>query len=417
MGLAARLEGRPLPCDNETSEQQTQTTGERGNDERQTFRKRTRINTIKQLDLFIFKNLYRAAVDGSKTALQLYAEKQTDGVTITELMTAAHGAMPAAEYLEAKAAALVVQRDNLAEDIKKPGADVSRITSKLIQVQAAIDRREVKPAAANLSAGFIKGLEEAASAKTMRYGRGFETLNKRAGAMRHGQLIVLAARPATGKSAAALQIGYNVAENGAKVLFFPLEMTTQETLERLVLQQQVVDSQTALKAPTEKEKDDIKAFLDDLEAAGNFLIYEGVNQLETIIQTIKEQRPDLVIIDQLTQVRPAQKTKDIRERYVTVTADLKAAAIEHKVAIMLLTQLNREGAKGSPGLENLHESDATGQNADVVLIMTKKEVDSGTPIQRDEVKIHVEKNRGGASGFNVYEVYTGSRFTFNSVSN
>ena len=50
MGIAARLEGRPLPCDNETSEQQTQTIGERGNDERQIFRKRTRINTIKQLD-------------------------------------------------------------------------------------------------------------------------------------------------------------------------------------------------------------------------------------------------------------------------------------------------------------------------------------------------------------------------------
>ena len=50
MGLAARLEGRPLPCDNETSEQQTQTTSERGNYEQQTLRKRTRINTIKQLD-------------------------------------------------------------------------------------------------------------------------------------------------------------------------------------------------------------------------------------------------------------------------------------------------------------------------------------------------------------------------------
>ena len=212
---------------------------------------------------------------------------------------------------------------------------MAAITAKLLRIQAVIDQREVKPAAANLSANFIKKLDEEASAKAMKYGRGFENLTKRAGAIRRGRLIVLAARPAVGKSAAALQIGYNVASTGAKVLFFPLEMTTQETLERLLLQQQIVDSQTALKAPTEAEKEDIKYFLDDVESKGNFLIYEGVNDLETIEQTIKEQQPDLVIIDQLTQVRTSARTKDIRERYIQVTADLKAAAIEYDTAILL----------------------------------------------------------------------------------
>lgn len=370
--------------------------------------------------LFFLKNLYKAAVDGSETIMQLYSENKMDGVSITEIMSAVYNDMPTATYLEAKAEALMIQRDALAEDLKRPGADMAAITAKLLRIQAVIDQREVKPAAANLSANFIKKLDEEASAKAMKYGRGFENLTKRAGAIRRGRLIVLAARPAVGKSAAALQIGYNVASTGAKVLFFPLEMTTQETLERLLLQQQIVDSQTALKAPTEEEKEDIKYFLDDVESKGNFLIYEGVNDLETIEQTIKEQQPDLVIIDQLTQVRTSARTKDIRERYIQVTADLKAAAIEYDTAILLLTQLNRAATdKSAPTLENLHESDATGQNADVVLLMSKEDPNERVPefARRQEITIHVVKNRGGASGFKIHEIFNGERYIFNSISN
>lgn len=375
--------------------------------------------------LFTFRNLYRAAAEGDKTFLQLYTSNQSDGVSITEMLAAVDpggysvGSLVNASYLDAKATALNVQRARLAEELKQSGADVGAITERLLQTQATIDKREVKPAAANLSANFLKILDGEAAAKKIRYGRGFENLDKKAGSMRRGQLIVLAARPATGKSAAALQIGYNVAEKGNKVLFFPLEMTTQETLERLLLQQQIVDSQTSLKFPTEEDKRQIATFLDEVEEAGHFLIYEGVNNLETITQTIKEQRPDLVILDQLTQIRTAKKTKDIRERYVEITADLKHTAIENDTAILLLTQLNREAVgKGAPSLENLHESDATGQNADVVLLMQRKDPDESKPefARRDDIAIYVVKNRGGSSNIRIPQVFDGSRFTFNNVS-
>lgn len=378
--------------------------------------------------LFTFKNLYRLAVEGTeKSFLELYIEKKLGDVGISEMQKAIDGGYEKATsalinsvYLETKATALTLQRKALAEELKTPGADVSAITSKLLQIQAAIERREVKPAAVNLADNFIRLLDEEASAKAMKYGRGFENLTKRAGAIRRGRLIVLAARPATGKSAAALQIGYNVASTGAKVLFFPLEMTTQETLERLLLQQQIVDSQLSLKAPTNAEKAAIVSFLNDVESEGRFLIYEGVNNLETIEQTIKEQRPDLVIIDQLTQVRTTARTKDIRERYIQVTADLKAAAIEYDTAILLLTQLNRAATdQRQPTLENLHESDATGQNADVVLLMSKEDPNERVPefARRQEITIHVVKNRGGASGFKIHELFNGERYTFNSISN
>ena len=373
--------------------------------------------------LFDYRNLYAAAVEGEKTLTQLIAEGKTDGVSITDLIRAADpynegGFLADSVYTEAKAAALVCLRNIYINQLTHTGADVPEVTAKLLKVQDAIDSREAQPAASNLADTLIKSIEDDAKAGRLRYGRGFEDYDRRIGSMKRGQLIVLAARPATGKSAAALQIGYNVAEKGSKVLFFPLEMTTVETVERLLLQQQVVDSREAMEAPNDQEIKQIRLFLDDLEAEGRFLIYEGVNNLETINQIIKEQRPDLVIIDQLTQVKPSHKTKDVRERYMEVTAELKHTAIEYNTAILLLTQLNRASTDQSrPTLENLHESDATGQNADVVLLMKKQEVEGGPKSKKfPEITTYIVKNRGGEDDKQIYQVFDGSRYTFNRIS-
>lgn len=376
--------------------------------------------TLLDASIFQCKELYKAAKEGNKTYLQLMAESKTDGVPLSELIRAKDpdgigGTFAEAAYREARATALLFQRDILINRLSEAGADIPATTEKLLQLQAAIDRRETKPAAAKLSEHFIKALDEEAAAKTMNYGRGFKNLTTRAGSIKRGQLIVLGARPATGKSAAALQIGYDIAKSGGKVLFFPLEMTTQETLERLILQQEIVKSNTQLRAPHEEERAAMIDFLDAVEAKGNFLIYEGVNQLETIEQTIKEQQPDFVVIDQLTQVRIAKKTPDIRTRYVEATAQIKHIAMEYNCAILLLTQLNREAKETPhPTLENLHESDATGQNADVVILMGRQDGDERTPdyARQTIIYMNIVKNRGGESGFFTTQKFYGNRFKF-----
>ena len=89
--------------------------------------------------------------------------------------------------------------------------------------------------------------------------------------------------------------------------------------------------------------------------------------------------------------------------------------MEYNCAILLLTQLNREAKETPhPTLENLHESDATGQNADIVILMGRQDGDERTPdyARQTFVYMNVVKNRGGESGFFTTQKFYGNRFKF-----
>ena len=91
-----------------------------------------------------------------------------------------------------------------------------------------------------------------------------------------------------------------------------------------------------------------------------------INDIERLI---KAEKPYLVVIDQLSQVRGTKK-KDLRESYIEITRNLKRIALEQNVAIILLSQLNRLSTDGrKPRLENLAESDSIGQDADNVFLL------------------------------------------------
>ena len=365
-------------------------------------------------NLFNYPKLRAGIVEG-KDFSQLLQDGQLE-IPFSELNRASGDPLEwGVVYKEARTRGLLTQLAAYAEDLVKPnGTDKRETLKKIEKVQALLDGREYKPKSEKLAENFLKDQEERRNERNARFGEGFTYLDKKTDGINRGQLIVLAARPAAGKSAAALQIGSNVARQGYKTLFLPLEMTTNETLERMLYQQQVIEP-GALKAPRPEEKDEIRAYLENLEERGNFIIYEGLNELEGIRKTIKEEQPYLVIIDQLTQIKPAQKSKDIRERYTEVTSALKAIAIEEHVAIILLTQLNREATRsGRPNLENLHEADSTGQNADVVLILTKGD-ESERVRGVFSADLYIAKHRQGESDVEIPLTFLGNQYKFAPV--
>lgn len=371
--------------------------------------------------IFIHRDLYEAAATGAATFYELYTKGKAGDVTLYEMEKATTGdaiAGPLVKilYLEARIKALNIQKDNYIDQLREPGSNAQEITSKLLAIQTAIENEEATPHKTNLAASFLDQLDKEATENKMRFGKGFEGLDRFTGGIRRGRLIVIAARPAAGKSAAALQIAYSISSKGGKVCYFPLEMTTQETLERLLLQQQIVDSPIVFQHPAAmrpEEREQISGFLSDLEESGRFLIYEGVNKLEAIRRVVKDQRPDLIVLDQLTQIRPAIQAKDIRERYTIVTSELKALAIEYNTAIILLTQLNRESTTTKrPGIEHLHESDSTGQNADLVLELQRVDEEKTEGQRFKPVNIFITKNRQGESNRRIEQMFIGDTYTF-----
>jgi replicative DNA helicase len=228
------------------------------------------------------------------------------------------------------------------------------------------------------------------------------------------------ARPSVGKSAFCLQVAVNVAKRGRKVLFLPLEMSAAETMDRIVMRyvdQSVVKYRDIhrgrLSVDQTAEVTKVVNQIDTL--SDSFLIYENVRDIEQIKTLIQNEHPDLIVIDQLSQIRNGNDQQTVRERYVEVTRTLKAIALEENVAIWLPCQMNRESSKsGMVSIDYLKESGSIEEDADIVLILSNKKDKDGNYEANDagrKVKLEVAKNRQGRCASEEL-IFIGPRFTF-----
>jgi replicative DNA helicase len=101
-----------------------------------------------------------------------------------------------------------------------------------------------------------------------------------------------------------------------------------------------------------------------------------------------------VIVDYLQLIRPLSKTYNREQEISTISRELKKAALTEQVAIIALSQLNREAEEKEPKLSHLRESGALEQDADVV-ILPFRPVDYGVDAAPNLLKLKVEKNRRG----------------------
>lgn len=358
--------------------------------------------------VFHFSKLFEAIRDGA-TIGQLGADFATgkyEGLTFAELMGAEGSG---AFYYGALGDAHNEQRKRYIAKLEAEPDRQEFWVDKITEITNIINSKETKPRCANFSDLFMEELTARQNERNPRYG--IKQLDKATEGLHRGQLVVLSARPGCGKSALALQITNNVIDNGYKVMYLPLEMTEYETFQRMIIQQQVVYDSEEAKNPSAEKKEEISRFLMDLEQSGLFAMYYGLNGIADIEKKIKEEQPFLVVVDQLTQVEPVGKAKDIREKYILMTNALKRIALNENVCILALHQLNREGeGKKKPTLSNLAESDSVGRDADVVLALNEHEETNNEEL--DALELIIAKNRQGAVGAKIPLHFHGARYTF-----
>ena len=225
---------------------------------------------------------------------------------------------------------------------------------------------------------------------------GLPTLDMRMGGMGRGELVVLAARPGVGKTALVSQIAVYNADRGRPGLVISIEMTGAELANRILCGEAGVDNKTIRSGRIKPEEIDRMS-----EAAIELrrtpvLVWEAARvTLPQVIARAKLAKMthgiQWVAIDYLGLIRQSGQRIERREHIGECTRGLKALAKELQVPVVLLAQLNRQGADGEPQLHHLAESGDVERDADMVLFLH--------PDEDPHVKLIVAKNRGGETGF------------------
>ena len=245
---------------------------------------------------------------------------------------------------------------------------------------------------------------------------GFADLDRTTAGFQPGTLIILAARPAMGKTAFALSMARNIAvEMNKPIAFFSLEMTAVELVMRLICSESGISGERLKKGdklPDWEKKQlytksqiltEAPIFIDDTPQLTIF-------ELRAKCRRLKQQHDiQMVFIDylQLMQAGGDQNKNGNREQEISlISRQLKALSKELGVPVLALSQLSRavetRGGTKKPQLSDLRESGAIEQDADIVMFIYRPEYyqiyedDNGSTVGMADIII--AKHRSGETG-------------------
>ena len=227
---------------------------------------------------------------------------------------------------------------------------------------------------------------------------GLRDMDDLMGGLQPSDLVILAGRPAMGKTALATNIAFHVAQHyrfeplpdgrnetlsGGIVGFFSLEMSAEQLATRIISEQAAVPSETIRRGKTtQSEFDrlvDVAARLQSIplyiDATGGL----SVAQMAARARRLKRQKGlDLLVVDYVQLLQgSSRRSSDSRVQEITeITTSLKALAKELNVPILALSQLSRQVEQREdkrPQLADLRESGSIEQDADVVLFVYREE--------------------------------------------
>jgi replicative DNA helicase len=245
---------------------------------------------------------------------------------------------------------------------------------------------------------------------------GFNDLDARTAGFQKGTLLILAARPAMGKTALALTMARNMAVDFNKpVAIFSLEMTATELMSRLIAAESGIDAKKfKLKGELQDwEKEQLRSKTNALAHAPMYIDDNPgltIFELRAKCRRLKQKYDiQMVFIDylQLMSGGDTMKTGGNREQEISyISRQLKALSKEIGVPIMALSQLSRavetRGGSKRPQLSDLRESGAIEQDADMVMFVYRPsyygiDVENGMSTE-GLAKLIIAKHRSGEPG-------------------
>lgn len=236
---------------------------------------------------------------------------------------------------------------------------------------------------------------------------GFTDLDVKTSGFHGSELILVAARPAMGKTAFVLNIAqYMAFRKNITVAIFSLEMPKEQLVNRLFSLESHVDSQ---KIRTGNLEDgDWENLIESAGVIGksNLIIDDTggitVSELRSKCRKYKlEHNLGIIIIDYLQLMSGRKRTESRQNEVSEISRSLKALARELDVPIIALSQLSRavEGREDKrPMLSDLRESGAIEQDADVVMFLYRDEYYNKDSDKKGIAEVIISKQRSGATG-------------------
>jgi replicative DNA helicase len=244
---------------------------------------------------------------------------------------------------------------------------------------------------------------------------GFIELDRMTSGLHAAEMIVIAARPAMGKTAFAMNIAEHVTMDiGKSVAVFSLEMSSQQLVQRILCSRARVDLQRVRNGfLSDRDFPNLTAAASQVAAANMFIDDTPgltISELRAKARRMKSQQDiQLIVIDYLQLLRSmSRRAQDNRQLEISeISAGIKALAKELALPIIVIAQLNRQPdtrAKegGRPRLSDLRESGSIEQDADLVGLLVRPEYyeidDEGKQERAGEAELIIAKQRNGPTG-------------------
>jgi replicative DNA helicase len=236
---------------------------------------------------------------------------------------------------------------------------------------------------------------------------GFSELDDMTHGLHPGQLVILAARPAVGKSTLALDIARNAAiKHNKPVIFFSLEMGRAEIAMRLLSAESRIylqsmrkgslnDNDWARIASVRGEINSAPLYIDD---SPNMTLVEIRAKCRRLAKLVGL---EMIVIDYIQLMTSGKKVESRQQEVSEFSRALKLLAKELGVPVIAISQLNRNSEKSEnkkPELSHLRESGSLEQDADVVVLLHREDIGNKEHERAGEAQLIVAKQRNGPTG-------------------
>lgn len=249
---------------------------------------------------------------------------------------------------------------------------------------------------------------------------GLEDLDKITGGWQNGELVIIASRPAMGKTALAIKFMESAASSYQDVAMFTLEMKGERLVDRIILAKTGIDSWKYKRGCLTNEEinlvEDTSTYLYKLPIYIDDNSSQTMSRIKAKCRVLKKKNKcKLVIIDYLQLTESEGKTNNREQEVAKISREAKKMAKSLNIPVLLLSQLSRNveaRANKRPQLSDLRESGAIEQDADMVCFIHRPEYYQQSLIYNNQeinngIELIIAKYREGAVG-SVYLQHDGT---------